>query len=281
MIEYKIPTKDGVLATYKKGQGKPLLFLHGGPGDTHNYLRKVISPLLSEYECILYDQRGTGGSTLKEPNERTLHVSQFFEDIKAIQNHFKLGKLTLVGHSWGAMLGLFFNIAYPDQVDQLALLNLGPLDAEMERACNSNLMIPLNQSEREEWKSLRGQRSKAITAGDESQISKINHRLMELRVKAWVYDPLKRDLFLKEYFSEPPVNSTVAQMIWSSIEGSFKWDDVRKIKNSFWFVWDNRIIYLFNKDIRFESKHLKLKSQLFPNAVICRTSNSPILFMKS
>jgi proline iminopeptidase len=58
--EHLLPTPDGELAWYETGSGAPLVFLHGGPGDDHRYMKALAEPLADHFRCILYDQRGSG-----------------------------------------------------------------------------------------------------------------------------------------------------------------------------------------------------------------------------
>ena len=69
------------------GIGDPLVFLHGGPGDDHVYLRPFAEPFLSQYRCILPDQRGSGQSIIRTYNSETLHLSKFIDDLEALRIH--------------------------------------------------------------------------------------------------------------------------------------------------------------------------------------------------
>lgn len=95
-------------------QTKPvLLFLHGGPGtpefamseawETKNRLEK-------EFIVCYWDQRGTGMSNTKALDTKTMTKDQIIEDTIEVTNYlrerFKQDKIYLMGHSWGAYLGI-------------------------------------------------------------------------------------------------------------------------------------------------------------------------------
>jgi proline iminopeptidase len=111
--EHVLPTADLQLAWYEAGDGPAIVFLHGGPGDDHSYLRPFAEPLTRQFRCILYDQRGSGQSHLTELHEETLHITRFFDDLEALRLHLAQPRLRLVGHSWGATLALLYGISFP------------------------------------------------------------------------------------------------------------------------------------------------------------------------
>jgi proline iminopeptidase len=86
-----------------------LLFLHGGPGASHDYLLPQMLALASDYRLIFYDQRGGGRSRTEDRSPVTwqTHV----EDLAALVRELSLEPLTLVGYSWGGLLALLYSIA--------------------------------------------------------------------------------------------------------------------------------------------------------------------------
>ena len=105
------------------GAGDTLIVLHGGPGLSHKYLKPQLDSLLSsKFTLLYYDQRGSGWSegindTLK------LNIQTYVTDLDQIRNHFELSKLNLVGHSFGGILGMYYGITYPDNLNSLVLID--------------------------------------------------------------------------------------------------------------------------------------------------------------
>ena len=67
-------TNNDSSKTYYKifGKGEPLLIINGGPGMNSNGFEGMAKILAETQEAIIYDQRGTGKSKLKELNSRVM-----------------------------------------------------------------------------------------------------------------------------------------------------------------------------------------------------------------
>ncbi len=99
--------------------GKPILFLHGGPGagcsPAH---RRLFDP--EKFRAILFDQRGSGRSkpiaSIKNNTTKNL-----ISDINYLREKLKIKKWTLFGGSWGSTLALVYAIENPAYVSALIL----------------------------------------------------------------------------------------------------------------------------------------------------------------
>lgn len=103
---------DGTLHIAEMGKGPPLLLLSGGPGCA-NYLQPVAS-LLPGWRRLLPDPRGTGKSTGGAHDLETA-----LADLEAVREALGLERWTVLGHSWGADLGLAYALAHPKRVTRL------------------------------------------------------------------------------------------------------------------------------------------------------------------
>ncbi len=99
--------------------GRPVLFLHGGPGGgTNSDHRRFFNP--EHYRIILFDQRGSGQSTpAAELKENT--TWDLVSDIEKIRNHLKISDWIVFGGSWGSTLALAYAETYPQFVKGLIL----------------------------------------------------------------------------------------------------------------------------------------------------------------
>ena len=100
-------------------KGKPVIFLHGGPGGgIEPIYRQYFNP--KKWRIIIFDQRGCGKSTphaeLKENTTWNL-----VEDIEKIRKKLKIDAWTIFGGSWGSTLSLSYSIMYPDRCDAIIL----------------------------------------------------------------------------------------------------------------------------------------------------------------
>ncbi len=107
---YRIVGEDG---------GLPLVLLHGGPGSTHLGLG-VLEPLADERRLVFYDQLGCGNSS--QPSDPSLWtVELFLAELANLRDELGLGRIHLLGHSWGGMLALEYALSRPAGLESLVL----------------------------------------------------------------------------------------------------------------------------------------------------------------
>ena len=124
--EVSFPTAGGSLAYRRFGASGPVLvFLSGGPGLRSTYLDPIAQTLAADHATIVFDQRGTGASRDAYGDGSLVTVAGFVADLDALRSALGLGRLALVGHSWGAMLAMAYAAAHPERVASLALLDPG------------------------------------------------------------------------------------------------------------------------------------------------------------
>lgn len=214
--EHGLPLADLDLAWYETGSGPTVVWINGGPGDDHRYLRPVAAPLTDRYRCVLYDQRGCGRSRLGHPDEATLDARCFVDDLEALRRGLGEDRLALVGHSWGTTLALLYGVAHPDRVAALALVGLGPLDDEMDAVAAANIDKPLLAAERAERASLPAVCDRARAVGDAAGLRAARRRLMALVTRAWFAAPEAAERFLDDYFALDPTDRLVNRLVMQS-----------------------------------------------------------------
>ncbi len=99
--------------------GKPVIFLHGGPGGgIEPVYRQYFDP--EKWRIIIFDQRGCGQSTPHaELQENT--TWDLIADIEKIRQHLEIDKWVVFGGSWGSTLSLSYAITHPDRCKALVL----------------------------------------------------------------------------------------------------------------------------------------------------------------
>jgi proline iminopeptidase len=99
--------------------GKPVVFLHGGPGGgTNAKCRRFFDPAV--YRIVLFDQRGCGKSTPHaELTDNT--TWDLVADIERVREHLGIGRWQVFGGSWGSTLALAYAQTHPDKVSELVL----------------------------------------------------------------------------------------------------------------------------------------------------------------
>lgn len=107
------------LAFERRGNGTPMVLLHGYPLDHH--LWDDVAPLLSDtFELIIPDLRGFGGSSAVDS---FYTMEDFAGDIAALLDQLEIQKTAIVGHSMGGYVALAFLRLYPERVTGLGLVS--------------------------------------------------------------------------------------------------------------------------------------------------------------
>jgi proline iminopeptidase len=112
---------NGIMIYYKiLGRGEPLMIVHGGPGASHDYFLPYLLPLARHHKLIFIDERGSGRSQkLEDPAGYT--VENMVEDVESVRQALGLGKVSLLGHSYGGALAQAYALKYQSNLSHLIL----------------------------------------------------------------------------------------------------------------------------------------------------------------
>lgn len=128
------------------GEGEPVLFLHGGPGCCHDSYASFFKPLSEHCQIIYFDQIACGSSDWSISGE--YHIAHELEVIEAIRLQLGHKRLTVVGESWGTMLGLQYASHYPEQINHLILLSSVGSGLEQMRLFGERLSAKISDKDR-------------------------------------------------------------------------------------------------------------------------------------
>lgn len=113
------------LQTFGNPKNPVAFILHGGPGADFRLLLPL-QALQDKYYVIMWDQRGAGLS--ERVTKAELTIDSFVEEIAAVKSKLAPNQpITLIGHSFGANLSLRYAARYPQAVNQVVLIEPGPL----------------------------------------------------------------------------------------------------------------------------------------------------------
>ena len=120
-----------------EGEGKPLLIIHGYLGMSDNW-KTLATQFVSEgFQTHALDLRNHGRSFHSE--EFTYEV--MVQDILDYCQENNLEKVSIIGHSMGGKLAMFFSTKYPEMVDKLIIADIGP---KYYRPHHQDIMAGLN-----------------------------------------------------------------------------------------------------------------------------------------
>lgn len=139
-------TVKGVDYAYQvRGQGEPLLVLHGGLGNSDMF--EPVLPLLGAHrQVIAVDLQGHGRTTL---GKRPIRCDAIADDVAALLKHAGRSKVDVFGYSFGGCVALRLAIQHPQTVRRLVLVSTPYADdgwyAEMkpQQAAVSKDLMPM------------------------------------------------------------------------------------------------------------------------------------------
>lgn len=110
---------DGISLHYvDQGKGTPVIFVHGSLSDG-GYWADQIPAFAKHYRAIAYSRR------YNDPNDNPTRAEYSAvvdaEDLSVLINTLHLGKVVVVGHSYGALTALFLAVKHPEVVSALVL----------------------------------------------------------------------------------------------------------------------------------------------------------------
>ena len=110
-----------ILHSTIKGEGKPLLILHGYFGMSDNW-KSLGNQFAEDFQVHLIDQRNHGRSFHEDEFNYEVLVEDLFNYIQFHQ----LEKVEIIGHSMGGKTAMLFAVTYPELVEKLIVVDISP-----------------------------------------------------------------------------------------------------------------------------------------------------------
>ena len=205
-VEDSVRLKNATLYYSLYGIGKPILLLSGGPGVSAFMVEPIANILSKNYQSILFEQRGTGKSVTNPFDSTTINLKKAAEDINTIRKKLSINKLTIIGHSFGSALAMYYAINYPNHVDKLILVGPGPLEQGRSFA-NDNRTARATIQEREANTKAYDSIKQNIATSE----TILANRKRYLRVS--IYDAYKADSLFQILAKGGPSNSKMQQLM--------------------------------------------------------------------
>ena len=153
----KVPVPGGSVVTYSVGDGdETVVVISGGPGCSCDYMRDSHGHYADEgFRVVAWDQLGTGASD--KPDDPSLWtIPRFVAELESVRSALDLGRIHIVGNSWGGMLGLEYCLVHQDNVRRfvmaniaasMSLMNLGFKQCKMELGIETAKMMTVRECE--------------------------------------------------------------------------------------------------------------------------------------
>jgi esterase len=123
----------------------PIVLLHGGNSAAADW-EDVATAFKDSYRVLAPDLRGRGFSDWDPGQDYTVLAT--LADVAAWHARLGLERVVIVGHSFGAVVGLAYAAGCPERVDRLVLLDGGPVSerSSVERSARRSPLagIPLS-----------------------------------------------------------------------------------------------------------------------------------------
>lgn len=218
------PSEDGVEVHYKVyGKGKPLLVINGGPGFPSHYFQELAEDLSDDRQVIIFDQRGTGDTYVKEYDRGTINLTKMVRDIEALRTHLKINKWDVMGHSFGGVLAMLYAEDHSDRINKLVLSASGGMDLEFTKAMPANIQSRLSNQQTLDMQRLNKEFQK-----NESNM-RVHNARFEILAWAYVYDKNKVDEAVDMLTEGNRFNYRVNQLVWKDLR-SRPYDVKEKLK---------------------------------------------------
>jgi haloacetate dehalogenase len=122
-----IDTQAGKIFARSKGNGPPLLLLHGFP-QTHTMWHRIAPALAQTHRVVLMDLRGYGWSSAPKGDaaHQTYSKRTMGRDAVAVMEALGHVRFAIAGHDRGARVGYRLALDEPGRVERLALLDIQP-----------------------------------------------------------------------------------------------------------------------------------------------------------
>lgn len=120
LVEHRLAVRDVALRVTQEGPEerdgdgvRAVVALHGGPGIDGNGLRWLLSPLASEVDVVVIDQRGHGLSDLA--TAATWELDDWADDVAEVVASLGLHRPVVFGISFGGWVALRYASRHPRQ----------------------------------------------------------------------------------------------------------------------------------------------------------------------
>ena len=167
------------------GEGEPLLYFPGGPGEGAALLRDDAALLQDRFAVHLIDPHGSGGSTPPSDPSEYDHIghARFYDEVRQALG---LERPSVMGFSFGSMVALTYAALFPEVAARCIAISARAVgeaqqgaeaEAEMERMLARHKDAPWYESARATWDNWT---ERALAATDAAEIEAMMAEVLPL-----------------------------------------------------------------------------------------------------
>lgn len=117
-LEEMVDVDGARLWTATEGEGRPVVWCHGGPGGT-DLLEPAAAMVADIARVHRYEQRACGRSSGGAPYT----MARWIADLDQLRQHWGHERWVVAGHSFGAALALAYALEHPDRTEAVVYLS--------------------------------------------------------------------------------------------------------------------------------------------------------------
>ncbi|MEQ8706793.1 MAG: alpha/beta hydrolase [Phaeodactylibacter sp.] len=189
------------------GGGAPVVIINGGPGLNSNGFQDLALSLSERYQVILYDQRGTGQSNMKEVSPENITMDLMAADLEALRKHLGYQEWTVLGHSFGGILGNYYTAKYPAAVRAMIASASGGIDLGL--LTNYDITRQMTEVQRDSFMYWTAQ----LSSGDTSE--RVREKRLAFMATAYLYDDRYAPKVAERLGQS---NRQINQLIWQNLQ---------------------------------------------------------------
>ncbi|MDK7472602.1 alpha/beta hydrolase [Bacillus paranthracis] len=105
--------------THGNPKNKPVLYLHGGPGEScYDFSFHQAERLKNSLYVIMIDQRGVCRSE-EITEDEAFGLNDLIEDCEELRKSLQIEKWSIIGHSFGGYVALLYASIYPSSIEKI------------------------------------------------------------------------------------------------------------------------------------------------------------------
>jgi pimeloyl-ACP methyl ester carboxylesterase len=104
------------------GKGRDLVLIHGIASNLGQWQLSILPALAKEFRVTMYDLRGHGYSDMPASGYTPDHM---VGDFSGLLDYLGIERASIIGHSYGGVVALYYAVVHPERVDKLIIADTG------------------------------------------------------------------------------------------------------------------------------------------------------------